>query len=142
MKAIQLTKDLSLNKLRNQIIHIIVLFNVFLSYLMLTKCQDTNSTSTIFLTVEGKGNYYILSNANAFRYKDKIPDFIYVNNVSLEKDIIQYNFIETINNITIKWNQQITDCSCMFYQLNKISFIDLSYFDSSKVSNMKYMFYG
>ena len=53
-----------------------------------------------------------------------------------------YNLIQQINNITIEYNHQITGCWCMFRDLSNITYIDLSNFDSSKVTMMNYMFYG
>ena len=52
------------------------------------------------------------------------------------------NLITQINNFTIEWNQQINDCSYMFYNLSNITYIDLSYFDTSQVNNIDDMFHG
>ena len=52
------------------------------------------------------------------------------------------NLVEEINNITLKWESEITTCSHMFYGLSNIINIDLSNFDISKVTNMKNMFNG
>ena len=50
------------------------------------------------------------------------------------------NLINDENNITMKWNNALTDCSRMFYGLSNIKEIDLSYFDFSQVTEMTFMF--
>ena len=46
------------------------------------------------------------------------------------------------NNITIKWNETLSDCNYMLSELTNILSIDLSNFDSSKVTDMQSMFEG
>jgi len=41
------------------------------------------------------------------------------------------------NNITLVFEDEVTSCERMFYVLTNIKEIDLSGFDSSKVTNMK-----
>ena len=50
------------------------------------------------------------------------------------------NLINDENNITMKWNNALTNCSYMFYGLSNIKEIDLSYFDFSQVTDMTFMF--
>ena len=45
-----------------------------------------------------------------------------------------------INNITLKFDKQIESCSNMFFPLKNITEIDLSNFDTSKVTTMSWMF--
>ena len=117
----------------------LLLFFIIIYYIIhISKEEDIfNSTSKILLTINGTGNQSILSN-KALNY---IPDNILVNNkFQKNKDKYVYNLTEQINNITITWNNQINDCSCMFYGLNNIQKIDLSYLNTSLVTNMDYMF--
>ena len=44
--------------------------------------------------------------------------------------------------IRLKFNNNIQDCSFMFYDCSKITKIDLSSFDTKNVTNMSYMFSG
>ena len=95
-----------------------------------------NSLSEISLTINGIGNQSILSNDFT-----TIPNQIFVNGI-LQNTTgkIVYNLQNNINNITIIWNDQLTSCSSMFYNLTNILKADLSKFDSSKVIKMNNMF--
>ena len=89
------------------------------------------------MIINGTGTQQILN--NSFNYT---PDYIYVNNIlqtNSSKKIVT-NLTEQINNITVIFNQQITDCSFMFNFLFNITYIDLSFFDTSLVTNMLGMF--
>ena len=52
------------------------------------------------------------------------------------------DLVEGYNNITIKFNTKFTSCFQMFYELNNIISIDLSDFDFSTISIMRYTFYN
>ena len=52
------------------------------------------------------------------------------------------NLNNDLNNITIRFNEEIKTCENMFYDLHNIIEIDLSNFDGSKVTNMHAMFYN
>ena len=45
-------------------------------------------------------------------------------------------------NILLKFNILLKDCSFMFYECSKITYIDLSSFNTQNASNMSYMFDG
>ena len=45
-----------------------------------------------------------------------------------------------INNITLKFNEEIELCYHMFWNCENIIYIDLSYFNAYKVINMREMF--
>ena len=138
--------------------NILIYYNLLLLFILIcyiihiSKEEDIiNSISKIILTINGTGNQKILSNDSTYYsingikkvcYFNYTPDNILVNNISQKnKDKYVYNLTEQINNITITWNNQINDCSCMFYGLNNITIIDLSYFNTSLVTYMDYMFY-
>ena len=89
------------------------------------------------MTINGTGNQTIL-------YKNfKTLDNILINNISNSyKDNYIYNLTNQINNITLIWNNPIIDCSFLFYNLSNIIKIDLSYFNTSLVTNMRSMFNG
>ncbi len=93
-------------------------------------------TSKVILTINGPGDKKILS--DDFSH---IPNEIYINNIQEEvKNNHVYNLNEEINNITIIWNYEITNCSRMFYRLPSITYIDLSHFITSSVTDMSSMF--
>ena len=132
----------------------LLLFFIIIYYIIHISKEEyiINSISKILLTINGTGNQRILSNQSIYYYINEIkkdcyfnytPDNILVNNISQEnKDKYVYNLTEQINNITIIWNNQINDFSCVFYGLNNITIIDLSYFNTSLVTSMSYMFLG
>ena len=108
-----------------------------------------NLNSEITLTINGNETQQILCN-RTFYVRDvgfvqftNIPDEIYVNNIYQNKtDFYVYNLENEINNITMIWYSQLEHCNCMFMDLTNIIRIDLSKFDTSKVTQMYNMFHG
>ena len=91
----------------------------------------------ITIKILGAGTQNILS--EGFLYP---PNEIYIENVSYVideqnriKDLINYE-----NNITMKWENKLTDCASMFSGLSNIIEIDLTFFDLSEVTSMSSMF--
>ena len=96
-----------------------------------------NYESEIHMVIEGNGNQNIL-NKN-FQYE---PSEIIVNgyvNNSCKKTCF---FHDDLNNITIKFSNQIYSSENMFKNLKNILEIDLSNFDTSQITNMNSMFSG
>ena len=105
---------------------IILLFNFISKYL---------TTSEIKLVISGQGNQAIISESF---YKE--PNQVFVNDI-LREDCKRYCQLNNdINNITIKFEDEITSCENMFNGLTNLIKIDLSNFDNSKVTNMSSMF--
>ena len=106
------------------------------------------SSNVITLTIKGSGNQSILSDniceKEGVNYTfEELPDEILVNGEYKGNKIkIAYNLSEEINNVTMIWNSNITNCNCMFSNLSNIISIDFSQFDTSQVTNMLYMFNG
>ena len=105
------------------------------------------SVSQITITIKGKGNQYILNDKNITYNKNgyifnNIPDQIIVNGKPKNyTGIMVYDLEQEENVITMKFNNLLTNCNAMFGYLNNITRIDLSKFDSSKVTVMAVMFY-
>ena len=99
-----------------------------------------NLKNEIFITINGSGTQKILSD----NYENNLPSEIIVNNNNINEITYNYidNLVDKINNITMKWNEPLFNCSSMFRHLKNIISIDLSNFDSSKVLSMKNMFNG
>ena len=106
------------------------------------------SISEITITIKGKGDQYILNNksllidniAYTFSY---ISDQILIDGVLQDyKGNMVYNLTKEESIITMKFNNLLTKCNLMFYNLDNIKSIDLSKFDSSEVTEMVGMFYG
>ena len=143
----QLIKNKSL-KLRKHSINSLYIYFIIL-YLIIflskeKKLQKINYASEITIEIKGKGNQLILSNyssvcGSSFKH---LPDKILVNGI-LQNDEIDkyaYDLINEVNNITLIWNDELTDCNSMFSDLSNIIRVDLSKFNSSKVKEMKCMF--
>ena len=103
-----------------------------------------NYVSEISLTIKGIGNQLILSNkkpydANKFT---EFPEEVIINNITQTISTTNIYYLpEEINTIKMKWiNTQVTSCDGMFYQMENITSIDLSKFDSSLITQANYMF--
>ena len=138
-------KVIKLKNVLKNIFHIIklkkLLYYIILNYIInISKAE----ISKIILTIKGKGNQKILDDSiSGCSHNINYPDYIYVNNIYQgNSSSIVYNLTKKINNITISWDRQITDCRCMFSYLSNITYIDLSFFNTSKVFHMRKMFYG
>ena len=93
--------------------------------------------SEIKLVIKGgEGANYFLNNTF---YKNASEVFVKDNQI--DSNINPYNFNNGLNNVTIKFDDDITSCKNMFSGLNNIIEIDLSNFDTSKVTDMDSMFY-
>ena len=70
------------------------------------------------------------------------PDKVIVNGNIKENCHKSCNFEEDLNNVTIRFNEQINSCENMFKDMRDIIEIDLSNLDTSKVTSMHFMFNG
>jgi hypothetical protein len=114
----------------------IIIYIIFYYIIHISREDNSNSISKIFLTIKGQGIQQIINQDFEF-----LPNDIYINKNDLQESIdLTYNFEEEVNNITLIWNYQITSCYYMFYLSTNIIYIDLSHFDSSLVTNMDNMF--
>ena len=124
--------------------HILNIFLIF-SILILSESKKLNFYSEITITIKGSGTQQILSNYSdfcSFRtvHFNNLPQKIYVNGIIHENGKFVYNLVEEINNVTMIWNDELTDCSGMFYGLSNIIEIDFSKFDGSKLTDIRCMF--
>ena len=116
-----------------------LLLKIFLVNLISIKNERNlnNYISEIHLVIKGNGKQNILS--NEFNTN---PSEVIVNGISKGNTCKKTcDLDEDINNVTIKFEEQIISCYHMFYGLQNIIEIDLSNFDASKVNNMEAMFY-
>ena len=130
----------------NESIYIIFVLLIFIQNVKSIKIRNINSISEISITIRGKGNQYILNDemvqmSEEYLNFDYEPSQILINGVLQEyTGKIVYNLTKEENYITMKWEKPIGNCNTMFYQLDNITYIDLSKFDSSKVTQTIYMF--
>ena len=131
--------------------HINYTLNLLLICLLYEGTQNLKlfqSSSEITIKLKGTGNQYILNNNNnltiekEFYVFNEIPDKILINGVLQDYTGNEvYNLEKEENNITMIFNNLLNDCNLMFFNLTNIIEIDLSKFDSSKVTGMAGMFY-
>ena len=81
------------------------------------------------------GIKFIYSSYNNKEYELEINGLLIENNSNYEN-----NLIEGLNNITLKWNAQLTTCINMFRSTNIIQ-LDIIKFDTSSITNVYNMFY-
>ena len=125
----------------NNILSIIILFLfIFLSFFEVSNSSELNDAeikSEILITIQGK---YLKILNEGYNIK---PNLIFLkgNEVNIQDNEIKIpdNQKNNINNITMKWNRTIDDCSYMFYNLTLITYIDLSKFNFSLVTSTKMM---
>ena len=138
-------------KTNNNIISKLLIINLFLiiiPYSLSTKfdLRKINLVSEITITINGTGDQQILGDTEYVSWQyciyNNIPDEIHINNEKQNytgKKV--FNLEEEINNITMKFNSDITTSNVMFCGLSNITFINLSKFDSSHLVDMTSMFY-
>ena len=116
-------------------------YNIIIIYLLICILSNrpvytmmNSKVSFIILKINGKGNIKIFDNKNLS------PDAIYIdeekqNNI---KNILYFKDIP--NYVKLEWNKEIISSASMFIGCNNIVEIDLSHFNTSKITNMSYMF--
>jgi len=92
--------------------------------------------SEIHLVVQGNGTQKILSDY----YRGLNPSEVYVNGVKDASCRKSCNLYGNLNNITLRFENQIGSCKYMFKSVTSIIEVDLSNFDASKVKSMESMF--
>ena len=110
---------------------------LFLILLLYSFSQNLAYNSEITIIIKSKGFQNVLYNQYIY-----LPNETIINGIKQQSNKYNYNLSVEYSNITMKWYYQIKDCSYMFNMLANIIKIDLSKFDSSKVTNMKDMFYA
>ena len=135
------------NKIKNRIISniiqikLILFLFIFLSFFKVSNSSELNNAeikNEILITIQGK---YLKILNEGYNIK---PIIVLLNGYEVN---IQDNEIQipdsgknSINNVTMKWNRTVEDCSYMFYNLTLITYIDLSKFDFSLVTSTVMMF--
>ena len=93
--------------------------------------------SNITLKINGNGQRNILGHNFSPNY---YPIIIIINGILQENIDFQYYFNQTENLVQLIWNTSNLNCSYMFLLCSDISEIDLSHFNTSKVTVMYNMF--
>ena len=110
-----------------------ILFNLIIPNINMIGYKFSNIT----LKVKGPGFSNITSSYFNMSY---YPDIIYINGIKETTISNIYDFGKINNSVILIWNNAIGDCYRMFRGCSNVTEIDLSNFDTSKVTNMGYMF--
>ena len=95
--------------------------------------------SKITLKIKGTGNISILgNNFQNINYLNEV--IINGNKTDTLKNIYYFNQID--NYVELIWDENITSCAFMFFRCSNIIEINLSNFNTSKVTSMNNMFSG
>ena len=97
--------------------------------------------SFITLKIKQKGNMSVYYSRGCTS-PAPFPDEIYINEVRQNQVQSYYYFNDTKNIIKLLWKDSIEFAACMFLYCSNITEINLSNFDTSKITYMNYMFYG
>ena len=136
----------------NLLFYIIIKYELYLIILLtinsmfqVNSLKNLNFANEIKITVKGKGNQRIISSAFKLlldNYDKRYYAYnIYINDALQNNiDTIVYDLQNEINDIKIIFNYKLLSCRAMFNSLKNIIKIDLSNFDSSKVTDMYGMF--
>ena len=141
----------------NNINHIyrIFIYFIFISCSLCMKKQNLYKNmklsfySEIFLIIKGNGTQRILNNESIALYEFTLgryknfsfntkPTEILVNGNKIDIiDFYVYNLTLEENNITIRFNESLTDCNVMFTGLTNITYINFNNFDFSQVTSVR-----
>ena len=126
---------------KSQILNVFSIFCI----IVLTESRKLNFYSEITITIQGKGTQQILSNYSDLCSKktvhfNTLPEVILLNGDIHPIGKYAYNLSEEINEVTMIWYDELTDCSGMFCGLSNIIKIDFSSFDGSKLTDIRCMF--
>ena len=113
---------------------IIIFFPISLSKIILRKLNLYNE---ITLIIKGNGGFQ--SYLNEFI---PFPNKLTINGKDEKNPQRNYKLTEEENTLIFSWEQPLISCQNMFYSFENIIYIDLSKFDTSKVSDMSAMFYN
>ena len=113
------------------------LFFSFTLFLFISNIKILNAYQEINITINGTGRQQIVDKD----YFDNKPNEILINGILQNySDYYVYNLAQNINIITMRWDNKLTSCYNMFYNLNNIIDFNFSNFDTSEVKNMCCMF--
>ena len=117
---------------------LIILIDYILADSLIEKRRNLNSMNSIYLNITGNKYTKILGINKIF------PDLVYLNDIETIFDTSGNIFINRndigYNNVTIIWYKPIENCEKLFQSVSSAIEIDLSNFDTSKVTTMRSMF--
>ena len=120
---------------------LIILIDYILSESLIENIRNLNAMNSIYLNITGNKYTKVLG------IIPELPDLVYLNDVLTLIDSSGNIFIEKNDNdisynLTIVWYNPIENCEKLFQSVSSANEIDLSNFDTSKVTTMRSMFVG
>ena len=138
IKRLYIKKNIYINLL--EIVIILILFPLFFSKESRYKLTKIQFYSEIKLTIKGTGNQNILATEES-DYEGPLPDQLFINGKSEEiNDKMIYNFKEEYNDIILKWDSPLTSTAWMFNGVSNIIKIIVTHFDSTQLNFIDGMF--
>ncbi len=132
-------KILNMNSKQNNI-NIKFFFKLLIIFIYIpfseNKLRKLDFLNEITLIIKMTENY------KSFLQEDYKPNEVIINGVNVEIFANIYKFDEPLNTVIIRWNYSFNKTTNMFYNVDILLSIDLSNFDSSKITDMSSMFYG
>ena len=139
------------NKIEKQIKtrkNIITIIKPIILFLMIQSLSNKTilflkyNFSNITLKIKGIGYNNIFSSKEDVFLQSYYPNLIYINEI--KQDIINYSycFTQEENYVKLIWNDAIDKSCYMFFNCSNITEIDLSEFNTSKITETQYMFRG
>ena len=126
-------------------IRIMLLYYIIMNYFFITASTFNKFSlcdSNITLRINKTGNVKIFGTLSGCTTYTPYPNEIYING-NLQNEIkSEYNFTESMNNITLNWYENVNSTACMFYDCPDIIDLDFSNFDTSLLTNTGKMFHG
>ena len=118
----------------------IILFEIIMSILNRKAFSSITSNNYIELSVADKGEQQIFSDKYNFNIKYSL---IYVNErVRILRDNNKVSLDNTNSKVRIEWDQQITDFTYMFENIDSITSVKINNLLNSSFTNISYMFYN
>ena len=96
-------------------------------------------STTITLKIRGIG-YKKVFGLDIISANQLYPNYIYINGEKQEKTKSDQYLNQTDNFVKLVWNNNIRNCSYLFYGCKDIYEIDFSYFATSQIIDVKFMF--
>ena len=118
---------------------------ILINFICQIKCNIFNSFyfqySKITLKIKGIGESEIFGKGKYkyFRSINYLKE-IYINGIPQDEKAFSYQFNQTYNFVELIWEDNIVNCSSMFFNCSNITEINLSSFNTSQVTNMDRMF--
>ena len=120
---------------------LIILIDYILADSLIENKRNLNALNSIYLNITGSKYTKVLG------IIPELPDLVYLNDILTLIDSSGNIFIEKNDkdisyNLTLVWYNPIENCEKLFQSVDSANEIDLSNFDTSKVTTMRSMFVG